>query len=137
MGSTGPTEGAIPALSVGTDKITKTSITKHVVGVQAGVPTAIFPNTSETTEPFLSKEVILTSELSAFGAYFVVTLILYVCTTIKTLNQLRIFMKFNRERNFKFSPMNDTVGAPNMGTLQPQLGSFNLPRKISNHCIHL
>jgi hypothetical protein len=46
----GPTEGTILALPAGAEKITKTSTTKLVVGVQASIPTAIFPNKSEATE---------------------------------------------------------------------------------------
>jgi len=66
-----------------------------------------------------------------------VTLIFYVCTTIITLNQLRIFMKFTTDGNFQSSPINDMVGAANMGILQLQLASLKLPRQISNRCTHL
>jgi hypothetical protein len=89
------------------------------VGVKASIPTAIFPNKSEAVkESFLSREVIVTfSELSAFVVFFSVTMILYVRTTMITLNQPWIFMKFTTDRNFQSSPINDTVGAVNMGTL--------------------
>jgi membrane associated rhomboid family serine protease len=65
-------------------------------------------------EPFLSKVFTVTfSELSAFVAYFLVTLIFYVCATMITLNQPWIFMKFITDRNFQFSPISDKVGAAN------------------------
>lgn len=61
-------------------------------------------------EPPLSTEVIVNqSELSAIFVYFVVTLITYVRTTIETMNQQRVFIKFTADRNLQSSALNDTA----------------------------
>lgn len=137
----GPIYGTILALPAGAEKITKTSIMKLVVGVLASILTAIFPNKSEATQfqrtvPLQRRHSNVFRTFSLRGV-FLTTLILYVCTTVITLNQPRIFMKFTTDRNFQSSPINDMAGAANMGILQPQLASLKLPRQISNRCIHL